>query len=334
MDCGRYRRGQLEMTTDVGSPIVLALDVGGTKLAAGVFDTSGGLISKSTAETRPSDGAERVLERALAMGHRALGHAKQRGKVVAAVGVSSIGITRPDRVELCSNVPGWSRLALWEAISASFPGLGIAIANDVKAATLAELWWGELQGATSGVYLNLGTGVAAGFVVQGCVVEGANGAAGEIGFWLPSASSDLAMAADGAVPLQDWLGGRAVAERASELLGHPAGMRELVSLRSDAPEVRELLDELWDGIAMVAANLAIALDPQVLVIGGGYVREQSPLSDRVRERVRRAVPYPPRVVGARFGADASLHGAAAIAYRDVCRLRPMSVGADAAPTEA
>jgi glucokinase len=313
----------------VSPPSVLALDIGGSKLAAGIADRKGRMLSKASEETRPADGAGPVLERALDLAHRVLDRAgRNEERAITALGVSSIGITRPNRVELCSNIPGWSCLALRDAIRSSFPELGIAILNDVKAATLAELWWGEMQDVMSGVYLNLGTGIAAGLVVQGSVVEGANGAAGEIGFWLPSADGDVAMAADGAVPVQDWLGGRAVGERASEVLGRPAGMRELLSLRSSNPEVRDLLEQVWDGIAMVAANLAIALDPEVLVIGGGYIRRQSPLSNRVRERVRRAVPYPPRVVGARFGADASLHGAAAIAYQDVCGLPPLEPDAD------
>jgi glucokinase len=87
---------------------------------------------------------------------------------------------------------------------------------------------------------------------------------------------------------------------------------ELVQRRND-PEARAFLDELWAGIAVAAANLCIAADPSVLVVGGGYVRGESGLLDRVREIVGRAVPYPPEVVHARFGADASLRGAVAAA---------------------
>jgi len=69
-------------------------------------------------------------------------------------------------------------------------------------------------------------------------------------------------------------------------------------------------------IATLVANLAIAFDPEVLALGGGYVRsDRFPIEDITRF-VSRTVPYPPKVVRARFMGDASLHGAVAVALRD------------------
>ncbi|MHB1975384.1 MAG: hypothetical protein ACYCR4_14055, partial [Acidimicrobiales bacterium] len=61
------------------------------------------------------------------------------------------------------------------------------------------------------------------------------------------------------------------------------------------------------------ANLAITIDPEVLVIGGGYVRSDASRLDNMRSWLERAVPFPPKVVVSRFGADASLYGAVALA---------------------
>lgn len=323
----------------------LALDIGGTKLSAGVVDRSGALLSYVTESTRPADGASRVLERALALArtalerwlascHGAQGASGALSSPLRALGVSSIGVTRQDRVELCSNIPGWAGLALRPAIEAAFPDLGVTVANDVKAAALAELWWGTLRGVPSAVYVNLGTGLAAALVIGGEVVQGANGAAGEVGFWLRSADRSLLMAAEGAVPMQDWLGGRGLALRASEMLGRHTEVADLVELSGSDPQVRRLLDEIWDGIAMVVANLAIAMDPEVAVVGGGYVRGRSPVLEHIKEVVGRAVPFPPRVVEARFGADASLHGAAALAFRDIHGMVPAVSGGGPMPAPA
>jgi glucokinase len=119
------------------------------------------------------------------------------------------------------------------------------------------------------------------------------------------------MAVEGVAPLEEWFGGGGVARRlaATHL---PPTVAELVE-RVEDPAARAFLDELWTGIAVAAANLCIAVDPSVLVVGGGYVRGESGLLDRVGEIVGRAVPYPPEVVQARFGADASLRGAVAAA---------------------
>jgi glucokinase len=77
-----------------------------------------------------------------------------------------------------------------------------------------------------------------------------------------------------------------------------------------------LLQRVWDQIGALAANLAIVCDPEILVLGGGYVRSDRFPIDAIARLVARAVPYPPEVVRARFAGDASLHGAVAVALRD------------------
>jgi len=92
-------------------------------------------------------------------------------------------------------------------IDKAFPALPAAFGNDVKLAALAELTWGALAKVAHGVYLNLGTGIAATLVVDGQVVDGAHGAAGEIGYWLTGSAMPQA-AAQGAAPTEEALGGR------------------------------------------------------------------------------------------------------------------------------
>ena len=227
-----------------------------------------------------------------------------------------MGLTRVDRVDLAPNVPGWENLKIPAVIDEAFPALPAAFGNDVKLAALAELAWGALAGVTSGVYLNLGTGIAATLVVGGQVVEGAHGAAGEVGYWLTDGSATPRMAADGAVPTEEALGGRGVARRAAALFGWPVEVAELVARVEDDERADVLLQRVWDQIGALAANLAIVCDPEILVLGGGYVRSDRFPIDAIARLVARAVPYPPEVVRARFAGDASLHGAVAVALRD------------------
>ena len=119
------------------------------------------------------------------------------------------------------------------------------------------------------------------------------------------------MAAEGAAPLEEWFGG-AASPGASPRRSCPG--RWPSSWPGRAPTRRAFLEELWTGIAVAAANLCIATDPSVLVVGGGYVRGESGLLEHLRAVVRRAVPYPPEITPARFGADASLRGAVATAF--------------------
>ena len=316
------------MASDEASAVV-ALDIGGTKIAAAIGDANGELRRWRTLPTEAERGAVRVLESAIDLANEILSEERASGGDVCAIGVSTMGLTHVDRVDLAPNVPGWEALRIPAAIETAFPALPAAFGNDVKLAALAELAWGALAGVTTGVYVNLGTGIAATLVVDGQVVEGAHGAAGEIGYWLTDGTETPRMAADGGVPTEEALGGRGVARQAAALLGRPLDFAELVVRADDDPRAKVLLQHVWDQIAALVANLAIVCDPEILVLGGGYVRSDSFPIDVIAGLVARAVPYPPEVVRARFAGDASLHGAVAVALRDclhVARTAPEARG--------
>jgi glucokinase len=295
---------------------VVALDIGGTKIASAIGNASGELRRWRAIPTEPDRGAERVIESAIALANEVLREERANGGDVRAIGVSTMGLTRVDRVDLAPNVPGWADLAIPTLIDKAFPTLPAAFGNDVKLAALAELTWGALASVACGVYLNLGTGVAAALVVDKQVVEGAHGAAGEIGYWLTEGSGTPRVAADGAAPTEEALGGRGVARQAAALFGRPVDVAELVARAEDDQRAEALLQRVWDGITTLVANLAIVCDPEVLAVGGGYVRSDRFPIDAIARFVTRAAPYPPEVVRARFAGDASLHGAVALALRN------------------
>ncbi len=294
------------------SGAALALDIGGTKLAAGVGTADGELTRRVDEPTLASEGATTVLARAIALARQCLDEELGAGGRIDGFGVSTMGLTRRTHVELAPNVPGWEQLRLPEAFTTAFPQLSVVVGNDVKAAAQAEIAWGSLRDVSDGIYLSLGTGVAAGIVSEGRLVAGAHGAAGEVGYTLFRGRLEARMAADGGVPFEEWYGGAGVARRLAGT-GLPPSVADLAARRGGDPAAQAFLDELWNGIAVLAANLCVAFDPAVLSLGGGYLREDSGLLERVREFVGDAVPYPPAVVRARFGADASLRGAVALA---------------------
>lgn len=293
---------------------VVVLDVGGTKLAAGVGTADGEVHREVTVATRAEEGGRRVLERAIELARSRFDEERAAGGTVVALGVSSMGTTFEDRVEIAPNVPGWAQLAVPAAFREAFPEIPVRIDNDVKAATLAELGWGALRGAEDGLYLNFGTGVAAGIVVGGRLVRGAHDSAGEIGYLLPRGRLEARMAGDGAVPFESEFGGGGVAKRLSERLGRPTSMAELVAEAASDPALQAVVDEIWDALAVMTANLCITLDPAVIAVGGGYLRGEAGLLERIEAVLARAVPYPPKVTAARFGADASLRGAIAVGF--------------------
>jgi glucokinase len=286
----------------------LALDIGGTKLAAAIVDDRGVPCRVTTAATDAAAGAEQALERAVSLAESVLAAERDAGGDVVAVGVSTIGITRADQVLLAPNVPGWDKLRIPARLAGAFGGLPVTVINDVKAATLAELTWGTLSGTSTGLYVNLGTGVGAGLVVGGHVVTGANGAAGEVGYLAPAIPHHLA---EGSGPVEQLIGGLGAAARASQELGYPVTVADLFAAAGDSATA--VLGRLLDDIGLWVANLAVVLDPEVVSLGGGFMRTPAPVLDRVRQVTELIAPFPPVIVAARYGADAALAGAGAAA---------------------
>src|SRR4051794_39403127 len=252
-------------------------------------------------ETRAPRGAEQVVDRALRRAAALVARtaAAGAGRLLAA-GAVSPGIVLEDRVLLAPNVAGWERLALPRRLRAGFDGTPVAFGTDVKAAALAEARWGSLRGADPAIFLNLGTGVAAGIVSGGHVLAGAHGAAGEIGYALRG-RADTAGVRKGRAPLEEIAGGRALGERAGALLGGAWTAADV--LAAPDPRARALVAETLDELAVHVANLAIAVDPERIAVGGGLMEHGGLILATLRERLDAAVPVPPELVPAAFVHD-------------------------------
>jgi glucokinase len=284
--------------------------MGATKLAAGIGGADGEITRSTEVPTRASEGAEAVLSRALELAERVRDEDLAAGGSINAIGISTMGYTHETHVELATNVPGWTELRIPAAVERTFLSVPATIGNDVHAAAKAEMAWGSLLDVSDGIYFNLGSGISAGIISGGHFLNGANGAAGEVGYSLFRGAEER-MAADGVGPFEAWFGGTGAACRLATT-GLPGSVAEVLALSGD-PAADAFIDELFTGIAVMVANLCSSLNPSVVSLGGGYVRGASGVLERISELLAQAVPYPPAVVRARFGADASLRGAVAIA---------------------
>ena len=292
--------------------VVLGLDYGGTKIAAAACDLAGNRLASATMDSGSQAGAQASFDRGIAAGRELLSAAAP-DSILAAVGVSTFGIPFEDRVELAPAISGWDSLAMGRDLRSAFPAAEIRMATDAKAAAGAEARWGALADCDPAVFLNLGTGLAAAIVVGGRVVNGRDGAAGEIGYSL-RAISDAGLPLRRRTPLEDMVSGQALARRGTDLAapGGPLTTAEVFAADGDG-ELAKLVDEFVGELAFHLVNLAICLNPARIAVGGGLVRSW----DRIRPGLQRAlssgVPFPPELVVARFPYDAPLLGAVAMA---------------------
>jgi len=298
-----------------GGDFVVAIDLGGTKTAVATADLGGRILAQARLQTEAEQGGEQAVERALAEARACIAQTADDigGRCLAAAAVSP-GVVHEDRVDLVPNVPGLDRLGLPQLLRAGLGVERVAVGNDVKAAAVAELRWGSLQGADPAIFLSLGTGVAAALLVGGRVVDGAHGAAGEIAYNLRGVADETG-AAEGRAPLEELVGGRAIGERGSRLLGGRLTAAEVFA--STDVRARFLVDETLAELAVHVANLAILIDPARIALGGGLMSSSHLIMAALTNRVRFAVPFPPEMVPARFIHDAPLRGAIALAIDSV-----------------
>jgi glucokinase len=294
-------------------PVVLGLDYGGTKIAAAACDLAGNRLASATMDSGSESGAQASFDRGIAAGRELLSAAAP-DSILAAVGVSTFGIPFEDRVELAPAISGWDSLAMGRELRSAFPAAEIRMATDAKAAAGAEARWGALADCDPAVFLNLGTGLAAAIVVGGRVVNGRDGAAGEIGYSL-RAISDAGLPLRQRTPLEDMVSGQALARRGTELAA-PGGQLTAADVfapgRGDG-ELAKLVDEFVDELAFHLVNLAICLNPARIAVGGGLVRSWDRIGPGLQRALSNGVPFPPELVVARFPYDAPLLGAVAMA---------------------
>ncbi|HEY8719596.1 ROK family protein [Pengzhenrongella sp.] len=288
---------------------VLGLDIGGTKVALATSSLEGALLQTSRIPTGAAAGAALVWPRVMDAARELVARTEaDHGGVLVGVGLTCPGVIADDGVLLAPNNPGWQTLPVRRLLAEAFVGCPVDVVNDVQAAAKAELELGALVGVRSGLFVNLGSGISAAIVVDGQVVRGGHGAAGEIAYQVVGPMPGAAFA-EGRAPLEEAVSGLGIAARASELLGHPVTTAEVFARYDHDPQLSRFLDDTIDLLAVHLANLVVALDPERVVFAGGLMAQSDVVLPRVRRVFERVVPFPPAVLLARLPGDAGLAGA-------------------------
>lgn len=314
-----------------GQPAI-GLDIGGTKIAAGLVDAHGTILQRAHART-PGTSPALVEQAVLDLVERLRHHAPG-----APVGVGAAGWMNPETgTVLFSPHLAWRNEPLRDRLSALLGGT-VRVANDADAAGWAEYRFGAGQGEPNLVCLTLGTGIGGSLVSEGRLRRGRYGLAGEFGHQIIVPDGHLCACGNRGC-WEQYASGNAVGRDARELAraNSPTAQTLLDAAGGDAgavtgalvtelaaagdPASREIVGTAgrWLGIGL--ANLAAALDPGTFVIGGGLGAASALLLDEAEAAYRRHLPgrgYRPfaRVRRAGLGADAGLIGAADLARLD------------------
>jgi glucokinase len=292
---------------------LLAFDFGGTKMAIAIATPDGEIIERDELSTTEFDDGATALQQAILAGQLLVKQAKLKlGGELVGVGVATMGITLPDRVEMSPNVPGWEDLKIGSSMQNAFPGTPIHIDNDVKAAALAEVRRGALRGKDYGIFVNMGTGISIALTLGDRVLQGHNGASGEIAYLMRTRNEPLGIR-DGVAPFEEHSGGKAIGERASGHFGVTLTAKDLFARAETDESVKQFIEETLDEIAFHLTNVIITWDPEIVVFGGGMAAGNEMFLPYIQRKVERFVPFPPVLVLAHFDRDAGLYGAIELA---------------------
>jgi glucokinase len=298
----------------VAAPLVIGLDVGGTKILSGLVDRDGNVLaehevtSPSASETGVLDALDAAVE-ALLDDRVALGY-----------GIPANLERGTGRILHAMNLP-LADVDLVGRARARF-GLPVGIENDGSAAALAEWRRGAGSGTSNLVMLTLGTGVGGGIVHDGALFRGW----AELGH-LVVREGGLPCTCGGRGHLEVLASGHAADRVARERYGSDADAHALIPrARAGEPEARAALADIGGSLGAAIASLVNVFDPELTVIGGGFGAAAGDLLLEPASEAARREAVPPadrtfRIVPAELGAEAGLVGAGLVAFEALDGIR-------------
>lgn len=319
---------------------VLALDIGGTKLAVAVVTDDARCHGLLVEPTRRDEGPGRILDRLFAMGQRAVDTAALGP--VAGVGISCGGpLRRADGILTGPfHLPGWVDIPIVAMVEEAF-GVPATLENDATAAALGEYRYGAGRNSSTMVYLTLSTGIGGGAVIRGQLHRGAADNGGEFGHILVRSGGRRCLCGRLGC-LEIYASGSSIAERAREAVaerGATSTLARIDDLRAEhvsaaAEDGDPLAVELWSEttglLASGITDLVNILEPDLVVLGGGVTRAGTTLLDPVRRAVFRDAMPPAaaavRIEIAELGDVVCVVGAAASAFDFLDALATASAG--------
>lgn len=263
------------------SRVCIGVDIGGTTVKIGIFTEEGKLGKKWEIPTRKEEQGKYILSdvaSSIKINIEQLGNTMED---VIGIGIGVPGPVVEERKVLeCVNL-GWGIIDVANEMKELTGICNIKVGNDANVAALGEMWKGGGEGYGSIIMVTLGTGVGGGVIMNGKILTGSNGAAGEIGHITVNLEEEEACNCGKKGCLEQYASATGIvkeAKRALEATDKPSVLRQkehisaktVFDVAKDGDELAvELVDSLCKTLGIALAHIAQVVDPQAFVIGGG-----------------------------------------------------------------
>ena len=303
------------------------VDVGGTTVKIGCFDKEGHLISKWEIPTRKESQGKYILPDVAASLKERMEKDGIELENVQGIGIGVPGpVLANGTVERCVNL-GWGHTDMKGILRQYFPGVDIEAGNDANVAALGEVWRGAGRGKKNAVMVTLGTGVGGGVVIDGKIVSGVHGMGGEIGHIHIRDEDQDTCNCGGHGCLEQTASATGLVREAKRLLaadpentssmleyGEKLEAKDIVACAVQGDELAlKAIDTMSFYLGRALASIAMVVDPEVFIIGGGVSRAGKFLNDRIEKYYYEYAPLTgskSEIVTALLGNDAGIYGAA------------------------
>lgn len=293
----------------------LGVDIGGTTVVAALIAEDGRVVASSGMPTSASTGADTVLDNVAMLVDELV--AATSCEIAEPIGVGSAGMidSASGRVlEATDAIAGWAGTDLAGSLSARLGGRSVRAINDVAAFVVGEMQYGAARGHEHVLAVTVGTGIGGAVVHAGGVLTGAHGAAGHIGHVPDVAATGLPCPCGAVGHVEAVASGPAMLAGYRARGGAAADLREVVAATHEGDRAAHAtLCSGAESLGRVIGGLVAALDPSVVVVGGGVAQAGEVFLEPLRATVR-SVTYPRLrdvpVLAAELGTNAVAVGAA------------------------
>ena len=305
---------------------IYGIDMGGTTVKMGLFDEKGDMLEKWEIVTRKENNGENILPDIVKSIKEKNSEKSIETDDILGIGMGVPGpITEDGRVLKCANL-GWGIFSVADEMSKLTGVKKVKVGNDANVAALGEQWRGGGRGFDNIVMVTLGTGVGGGIIMNGKILTGENGAAGEIGHITVNPKETLTCGCGCKGCLEQYSSATGVIRLAKERLeasDKPSELRKFADDEIGGKEVfdaykagdelaAEAVDEFAAYLGMGLGNVASVVDTQAFVIGGGLSKNGPIVIELIKKQYEKNVMFALKNTEfrlAELGNDAGMYGA-------------------------
>lgn len=300
--------------------MIAAVDIGGTKIAVGMVDDNGQLLTRLETPTDAQLGYAKALDRTMDL-LRQVAHST--GAEIAGIGIGSTGPVDPFTGEIgdVNFLPGWQGSPIVEDLGRRFR-VKVAMENDADAAALGEAGWGAGKNKTRLIYITVGTGIGGGIILDGKLYRGVEHSHPEIGHHVIDVSGPACLCGFHGC-WESLASGPAMAEwmKAESPPNYPhrenlSAKRICELAQSGDALARRTVDRQAYYLGLGLANLVVLFTPDAIVLGGSVMKSAHLFLEGIRKVIAESCRYVPfektKLALASLGEDANLIGAARV----------------------